>query len=73
MARPPANKPVVTDGAKPAAFTLPAPIQDPMQELLFLLGNLYGNHTETADRITQLVLTLQAQYNARIAELERAE
>lgn len=68
MARPPANKPATTDGAKPTeAFVLPAPIKDPMQELMFLLGHLRGKIV-TADRIAELVLILQAQANEKIEQ-----
>jgi hypothetical protein len=66
MARPPANKPasnnVPTDG-----YILPARIDDPMQEIMFLLGRL--NHA-TADRVTELILGVQRAYQTQITELQ---
>jgi hypothetical protein len=42
-----------------------------MQEILFLLGQLNGNHTATAHRITELVLIVQRDWKAELAAAEK--
>ncbi len=68
MARP-SNKSTSSEPThKPTeAFTLPAPIPNPEFELMYLLGHLRGR-IATADRIAELVLTLQAKWELRVAE-----
>jgi hypothetical protein len=49
-------------------LVLPKPIPSVQNELFYLLGHLRGTNVSTADRITELVLELQAKARADMNE-----
>lgn len=65
----PTNKPANAEHTpKPTdTFTLPAPIDDPELEMLYLLGHARGKLV-TADRIAELYLQLRSKWRAGAGE-----
>jgi hypothetical protein len=49
-------------------LVLPRPIPSVQNELFYLLGHLRGTNVTTADRITELVLDLQAKARTDLSE-----
>lgn len=70
MARPTATK-SSPETTKPNGLELPKPIPEMERELYYLLGHLRGTNVATADRITELIITMEAAHRERITDLER--
>jgi hypothetical protein len=63
----PVKQAAPTPAPKPG-LVLPRPIPSVQNELFYLLGHLRGTNISTADRITELVLELQAKAHADLNE-----